>query len=77
MSVFVEGGSETVANFFEEKLVDKVYFFIAPKILGGRKSLASVGGNGLPLKESPFISKMEIKKIGQDILVEGYPDYGR
>jgi len=31
-SCFVEGGSETLGNFLDGKLIDKVHFFIAPKI---------------------------------------------
>jgi len=77
MSVFVEGGSETAAHFFEEQLVDKVYFFIAPIVLGGRQALSSVGGRGARIKKSPQIREMTVEKIGQDILIEGYPDYGR
>ena len=77
ISVFVEGGSETAANFFEEKLVDKVHFFIAPKILGGKSALASIGGQGLSLRDCPKIREMAIEKIGQDILITGYPHYDR
>jgi len=76
-SVFVEGGSETAAKFFEEKLADKIYFFLSPKILGGKKALASIGGKGFPLKDCPQVNDMMIEKIGQDILITGYPDYGR
>ncbi|MCK9615892.1 MAG: bifunctional diaminohydroxyphosphoribosylaminopyrimidine deaminase/5-amino-6-(5-phosphoribosylamino)uracil reductase RibD [Candidatus Omnitrophica bacterium] len=77
MSVFVEGGSETAANFFEEKLADKVHFFIAPKILGGKDALTSISGQGLSLRDSPKIRGMTIEKIGQDILITGYPYYGK
>ncbi len=77
MSVFIEGGSRTTANFFEEKLVDKVHFFIAPKILGGRSALTSIGGRGLSLKNSPRVREMAIEKIGQDILITGYAYYGK
>lgn len=77
MSVFVEGGSETAANFFEEKLADKIYFFIAPIILGGRYALTSIGGRGLLLKNCPYVRAMTIERIGDDILLTGYPDYGK
>lgn len=33
-SVFVEGGGTTISRFFEQKLVDRLSVFLAPKILG-------------------------------------------
>lgn len=77
MSVFVEGGSQTTANFFEEKLVDKIYFFIAPIILGGIQAVTSIGGRGMLIKDCPYVREMTIEKIGQDILLTGYPDYDK
>lgn len=77
MSVFVEGGSRTAANFFEEKLVDKVHFFIAPIILGGKSALTSIGGQGLSLRDCPEVRELRIEKIGQDMLITGCPYYGK
>lgn len=76
MSVFVEGGSETMGRFFEAKLVDKIYFFIAPKIIGGRKSLSSVGAEGFAsLDKCPIIEDIEVKRLDSDMLISGYPRY--
>jgi diaminohydroxyphosphoribosylaminopyrimidine deaminase/5-amino-6-(5-phosphoribosylamino)uracil reductase len=73
MSVFVEGGSYTLGRFFDEKIVDKVYFFIAPKICGGKNSITSVGATGVKKIEKCLgIQKLKIKKIGEDILIRGY-----
>jgi diaminohydroxyphosphoribosylaminopyrimidine deaminase/5-amino-6-(5-phosphoribosylamino)uracil reductase len=73
MSVFVEGGSYTLGRFFEEKMVDKVYFFIAPKICGGKNSITSVGATGVKKIEKCLrIQRLKIKKIGEDILIRGY-----
>lgn len=75
-SVFVEGGSFTLGNFFSQKLVDKIYFFLAPRIIGGERSLSSIGGEGFSnLNRTPFIKDIEIKKIGRDILISGYPQF--
>lgn len=74
MSVFVEGGSETLGRFFQQKLIDKVYFFIAPKVFGGKNSLTSVGGRGFSsIKGSLELEKVKIEKLNRDILVWGYP----
>ena len=37
-TVLVEGGAELAAGLLEEDLVDRVIFFIAPKLLGGRSA---------------------------------------
>ena len=36
-SLLVEGGSSLSSNCLEAEIVDKVMFFIAPKIIGGRE----------------------------------------
>lgn len=75
-SVFVEGGSSTLGRCFDEKVVGKIYFFIAPKILGGTNALASVGGKGIPaVRDAIMVRKLEIKRIGNDFLLSGYPAY--
>src|SRR4030042_4116014 len=43
-SVLLEGGSSLNAHALEDGIVDKVMFFIAPKIIGGRRSFPAVGG---------------------------------
>ena len=40
-SVLLEGGSSLNAHALEDGIVDKVLFFIAPKIIGGRDSFPS------------------------------------
>ncbi len=72
-SVFVEGGAYTIGRFFDEGLVDKIYFFYAPKIIGGEKNLSSVGGEGIKrLQDVHRVKDLEIIRIGEDILISGY-----
>lgn len=75
-SLLVEGGGETVASFLRARLVDKVLFFIAPKIMGGRQAISSVGGAGIEnLDKTVKISRARVEKIGEDFLFTGYPVY--
>ncbi|MBI4650790.1 bifunctional diaminohydroxyphosphoribosylaminopyrimidine deaminase/5-amino-6-(5-phosphoribosylamino)uracil reductase RibD [Candidatus Desantisbacteria bacterium] len=75
-SIFVEGGSSTSGAFFEKKLVDKVIFFIAPKIFGGKNAPTPVGGIGVQkAKDAIKLDKICIKKIDSDIMITGYPVY--
>ncbi len=72
-SVLIEGGGETVASALEAGVVDKVYFFIAPKIIGGRKATTSVEGEGAEkVGKAIRLKRMSFRKIGDDLLIEGY-----
>lgn len=73
ISVLTEGGSSLNAHAIEEGIVDKIMFFIAPKIIGGKDSLSAVGGkNFKKLEDACCIKDITVKRIGEDILIEGY-----
>jgi diaminohydroxyphosphoribosylaminopyrimidine deaminase/5-amino-6-(5-phosphoribosylamino)uracil reductase len=72
-SVLIEAGSSFNAGALTAGVVDKVVFFIAPKIIGGRASLPVVGGESfLKLEDALNISDVVVRKVGGDIMVEGY-----
>lgn len=73
MSVLIEGGASLNAHALNDGIVDKVMFFIAPRIIGGRDSYPAVGGSLFRrLKEAYRVKDMKVKRVGGDILVEGY-----
>jgi diaminohydroxyphosphoribosylaminopyrimidine deaminase/5-amino-6-(5-phosphoribosylamino)uracil reductase len=45
-SMLVEGGSELFGSLFDSRLVDKVMFFYAPAVIGGRSAVTAVAGEG-------------------------------
>jgi diaminohydroxyphosphoribosylaminopyrimidine deaminase/5-amino-6-(5-phosphoribosylamino)uracil reductase len=72
-SVLIEGGSSLNAHALEDGVVDKVIFFIAPVIIGGRESFPAVGGKTFRRLEDAYrIKNVRIKRIGEDLLIEGY-----
>jgi len=72
-SLLIEGGSEINASALVADIVDKILFFYAPKIIGGRNSIHVVGGSGAQkIAGAIEISSMEVKRIGSDFLVSGY-----
>ena len=72
-SLLVESGGEINSYFIEHRLVDKVYWFIAPKIIGGRHAPSPIGGQGIEfMKEAVELTSMEIQKFAEDILITGY-----
>lgn len=72
-SVLMEGGGQIYAAALEAGIVNKVYAYIAPKLIGGDKSKTPVGGKGLEkMSEAWKLKDIEIEQIGEDILVTGY-----
>lgn len=75
-SVLVEGGGNLIGSLFDEALVDKVLFFIAPKIIGGRDAISSVMGRGISrIDESIRLKNAQLSHMGEDFLIEGYVRY--
>ncbi|MFH1187711.1 MAG: bifunctional diaminohydroxyphosphoribosylaminopyrimidine deaminase/5-amino-6-(5-phosphoribosylamino)uracil reductase RibD [bacterium] len=71
-NILVEGGGQLAGSLFDQKLVDKVMFFIAPKIVGGKDAVLSVQGCGIDkMRDAKILKNIEIKKMGEDLLVEG------
>ena len=74
-SILVEGGATLNGSFVAKKLVDKVYFFIAPKIIGGKEAKTPVAGTGiLNLQEALALKDIQIEKLEEDILIIGRVD---
>lgn len=71
-SVMIEGGSEVSGNVLKEKLIDKIIYFLAPKIIGGKGAPGPVGGKGISqLKDGLQIKNMTVSKLGEDLVIEG------
>lgn len=70
--LLVEGGGEVAWSFLKRGAVDRIAFFVAPSIIGGRTSIPVVGGKGAArLRESIRISGMAVRRVGDDLLVTG------
>jgi len=68
--LLVEGGGEVNASFLLGGLAQRVVFFYAPKILGGRDSLKAVAGEGAKSRaEALSLRDVEWKRIGPDLLL--------
>jgi diaminohydroxyphosphoribosylaminopyrimidine deaminase/5-amino-6-(5-phosphoribosylamino)uracil reductase len=68
--LLVEGGGEVNASFLLGGLAQRVAFFYAPKILGGRDSRKAVAGGGAKsLREVIQLREVEWKRLGPDLLL--------
>lgn len=71
-SVLVEGGSRVFYRIFKEGLVDKIFIFLAPKLLLG-KGIPFMNGDGISkISDAVKIKNLSVENIGEDILVKGY-----
>ena len=76
-SVLVEGGSTIAGEFVDAGLVNKVTFFIAPKIIGGIDAPSAIGGSGVEaMSEALELDRVNLIQHGKDIEVTGYPRKG-
>ncbi len=68
--LLVEGGGEVNAAFLLGGFAQRVAFFYAPKILGGRDSIKAVAGEGVKnLNEIIRLREIVWKRIGADLLM--------
>jgi diaminohydroxyphosphoribosylaminopyrimidine deaminase/5-amino-6-(5-phosphoribosylamino)uracil reductase len=73
-SVLVEGGAEVAGSFYDAKLIDKITFFIAPIVIGGKDAPTAISGNGAQQIASAMqLRNIEIKNHGEDLEITGYP----
>ena len=69
-SLLVEGGGEVNASFLLGGMAQRVAFFYAPKILGGRDSRKAVAGKGVKsLANVIRLHDVEWKRLGPDLLL--------
>jgi diaminohydroxyphosphoribosylaminopyrimidine deaminase/5-amino-6-(5-phosphoribosylamino)uracil reductase len=75
-SVLVEGGSSLAGKLLDARLVNKVSFFIAPMIIGGREAPTAVSATGAEtLADALELRDVEITRRGRDVEVTGYPKH--
>ena len=77
MSLMVEGGNQVNGSFLDEGLIDKLLLFLTPKLIGDPQAPGIFGGKGVSrLQEAIPLKEMKARRIGEDILLEGYWEWG-
>lgn len=72
-SVLVEGGGTIHFSMLAAGLVDKIFAFVAPKIIGGVNALTAVEGAGFEkLSDAALLKNLSTERLGDDVLIEGY-----
>lgn len=71
-SVLVEGGSSIHGAFFAAGYGDRVFAFVAPKLVGGSQGYSPIGGQGCAfIKDGWQLAGAEYQQLGQDLLITG------
>jgi diaminohydroxyphosphoribosylaminopyrimidine deaminase/5-amino-6-(5-phosphoribosylamino)uracil reductase len=74
-SVLVEGGANVAGAFIDRGLVNKVTFFIAPIIIGGRDATPALAGMGAEkIANAIRLSDVETREHAPDLEITGYPE---
>ena len=69
--ILIEGGSELNASAMDAGIVDKLYIFVAPKIIGGRDAKGVIGGDGIEkMRDAKKLKNMKTRRFGKDLLLE-------
>jgi diaminohydroxyphosphoribosylaminopyrimidine deaminase/5-amino-6-(5-phosphoribosylamino)uracil reductase len=62
-----------MTSLLEQKLADKVYLTVSPKITGGDQALPLLGGRGVDfIKDSIRLKNQRSFRVEEDIIIEGY-----
>lgn len=72
-SLIIEGGAMVNWAALSEGIVDKIFFYYAPKILAGTGSIPFALGSGYRrISEAASVKSMTLHRFGDDFAVEGY-----
>ncbi|MFT5044943.1 MAG: diaminohydroxyphosphoribosylaminopyrimidine deaminase [Porticoccaceae bacterium] len=71
-SVLLEGGASVHGTFRDAGLIDEVWTFIAPAIIGGKNAPAAFSASGSDaLSDATKLHDIHIEQVGDDILIRG------
>ena len=71
-SILLEGGGTLNASALRENLVQRVYAFIAPKLVAGANAKTPVEGEGISyMKDAVKLEHIQVSLFGVDICVSG------
>lgn len=70
MSILIEAGGALNGAFFKEGLIDRLYQFIAPKVLGDNSAQCFIQGFEIPKIDDGISFELDgVKRFGQDVLL--------
>ncbi len=71
-SILLEGGGTLNASMLEERLIQRLYAFVAPKLVAGAEAKSPVEGKGiLKMRDAISLHNIETVLYGKDICITG------
>ncbi len=71
-SVLIEGGGTFHGTVLKSGMVNRIYCYMAPKLIGGKEARSPVEGDGFSyMREALEVTGTEIIKLGEDICITG------
>lgn len=78
MHILIEGGAKVLGSAFDQRCIDHVAAFIAPKLIGGSDAPSPIEGRGLPVMAHAYqLQNVRTSIFDGDVLIEGdvvYPN---
>lgn len=69
----IEGGPSLAWSAVRDDLVDKIVFYLAPRLAGGSGARSVIAGVGFaPIGESVSVDIDSVERVGEDLRVEAY-----
>lgn len=70
--ILLEGGGMLNGSALKAGIVNKIYAFIAPKVVGGKEAPGPIGGEGIRImNEALKLKETEVRMVGEDICISG------
>jgi diaminohydroxyphosphoribosylaminopyrimidine deaminase / 5-amino-6-(5-phosphoribosylamino)uracil reductase len=72
-NLLVEGGSEVLGSLCDERLIDELHVFVAPRLIGGAAALTPVGGRGAADMTRVWpLARWTHEAVGGDVYLHGW-----
>jgi diaminohydroxyphosphoribosylaminopyrimidine deaminase/5-amino-6-(5-phosphoribosylamino)uracil reductase len=71
VELLLEGGGTLAWSFLEAGAIDRVAWFVAPKLIGGRGASPLAGLGVAGMDEAVALQAWDVRRLGDDLLVEG------
>lgn len=71
-SILIEGGATIQGSFRDARLIDEVWTFLAPRIIGGEEARPAYAANGSDqLDQATQLHDVRVEIVGSDVLIRG------
>lgn len=71
--LLVEGGGMIIWNFLKKKVVDDLFIFIGPCIIGGKDTPTVADGDGISPGEEITLKIIKVTQVGAGVLIHYQP----